>query len=99
MTDAYTDRPGAVPAAADASHPHVPLHTVTIPAEVDMVTLLGPRDELLRAMERQFSRVRIHVRGNEFHIAGPSADVALVERLIDEQGLVAGDQVHGCRSC
>ena len=24
------------------------------------------------------------MRGNEFHVSGPSADVALVERLIDE---------------
>ena len=49
-----------------------------------MVTLLGPRDEMLRTMERQFPHVQIHVRGNEFSVSGPSADVALVERLIDE---------------
>src|ERR671910_331270 len=72
MTDAHTD------------HPHVPQHTVVVPPDVAMVTLLGPRDELLRTMERQFPRVDIHVRGNEFHITGPSAEVALVERLVDE---------------
>ncbi len=49
-----------------------------------MVTLLGPRDELLRTMERQFPQVDIHVRGNEFTVSGPSAEVALVERLVDE---------------
>jgi phosphate starvation-inducible PhoH-like protein len=49
-----------------------------------MVALLGPRDELLRTMERQFPHVEIHVRGNEFRMTGPSADVALIERLIDE---------------
>ena len=53
-----------------------------------MVTLLGPRDELLRTMERAFPQVDIHVRGNEFTSSGPSAEVALVERLIDE--LLAG---------
>ena len=53
-----------------------------------MVTLLGPRDELLRTMERAFPQVAIHVRGNEFHVTGPSADVALVERTIDELLLV-----------
>jgi phosphate starvation-inducible PhoH-like protein len=53
-----------------------------------MVTLLGPRDELLRTMERAFPAVSIHVRGNEFHMTGPSADVALVERTIDELLLV-----------
>jgi phosphate starvation-inducible PhoH-like protein len=71
MTDAQT-------------HPHVREHTVVVPADVSMVALLGPRDELLRTMERQFPRVDLHVRGNEFHISGPSAEVALVERLIDE---------------
>jgi phosphate starvation-inducible PhoH-like protein len=39
---------------------------------------------MLRTMERQFPQVEIHVRGNEFHVSGPSAEVALVERLIDE---------------
>src|SRR5215203_6997875 len=72
MTDAHTD------------HPHVPQHTVVVPPDVAMVTLLGPRDEMLRTMERQFPQVEIHVRGNEFHVSGPSAEVALVERLIDE---------------
>ncbi|CCH78756.1 PhoH family protein [Nostocoides japonicum T1-X7] len=63
---------------------HTPVHTVVIPPEIAMVTLLGPRDELLRTMERQFPETTIHVRGNEFHISGPSGDVALVERTIDE---------------
>jgi phosphate starvation-inducible protein PhoH and related proteins len=61
-----------------------PVHTVVIPPQVQMVALLGPRDELLRTMERQFPQVQIHVRGNEFSLSGPSADVALVERTIDE---------------
>jgi phosphate starvation-inducible PhoH-like protein len=61
-----------------------PVHTVVIPPQVQMVTLLGPRDELLRTMERQFPGVQIHVRGNEFSLSGPSGDVALVERTIDE---------------
>jgi phosphate starvation-inducible protein PhoH and related proteins len=83
MSDAHTDEP-VEPTGPAASHPHVPQHTVAIPADVQMVTLLGPRDELLRTMERQFPQVEIHVRGNEFHIGGPSAEVALVERLLDE---------------
>jgi phosphate starvation-inducible protein PhoH and related proteins len=84
MTDAHTDQPGAADAAAGQTHPHVREHTVVVPDDVEMVTLLGPRDELLRTMERQFPQVGIHVRGNEFHVSGPSAEVALVERLIDE---------------
>jgi phosphate starvation-inducible protein PhoH and related proteins len=62
----------------------VPTHTVVIPPQVQMVTLLGPRDELLRTMERAFPQLAIHVRGNEFHLSGPSAEVALAERTIDE---------------
>src|SRR3954468_15664401 len=65
-----------------------PVHTVEIPPEVQMVTLLGPRDELLRTMERAFPQLVIHVRGNEFHLSGPSAEVALAERTIDELLLV-----------
>ena len=49
-----------------------------------MVTLLGPRDELLRGMEHSFPHLDIHVRGNEFHVSGAAAEVALLERLIDE---------------
>ena len=84
MTDAHTDRPGPADAEPGQTHPHVRQHTVVVPPEVAMVTLLGPRDEMLRTMERQFPHVEIHVRGNEFNVSGPSADVALVERLIDE---------------
>jgi len=49
-----------------------------------MVALLGPRDELLRTIERAFPQLDVHVRGNEFHVSGPSAELALVERLVDE---------------
>ncbi len=67
-----------------------PTHTIIIPDQVPMVTLLGPRDELLRTMERAFPHLQILVRGNEFHLQGASADVALVERLIDELVVVIG---------
>jgi phosphate starvation-inducible PhoH-like protein len=86
MTDVdQPNTPGGQPDGAP--HPS-PTHTVVIPPQVQMVTLLGPRDELLRTMERAFPHVSIHVRGNEFHMTGPSADVALVERTIDELLLV-----------
>ncbi len=61
-----------------------PTHTVTIPESVPMVSLLGPRDELLRTIERAVPDAQVHVRGNEFHLTGPSADVTLVERTLDE---------------
>src|SRR5665811_1737716 len=61
-----------------------PAHTIVLPPDLSMVTLLGPRDELLRAMEHSFPHLEIHVRGNEFHVYGAAAEVALLERLIDE---------------
>src|SRR6478672_4111220 len=77
------DHPTTLGGAPEGALP-MPTHTVEIPAQVQMVTLLGPRDELLRTMERAFPQLQIHVRGNEFSLSGPSADVALVERTIDE---------------
>ena len=68
----------------DRTSTRLPVHTLTMPAEVSMVSLLGPRDEVLRTLERQFPLVAIHVRGNEFHLSGPSAEISLVERVIDE---------------
>ncbi|MFV0464397.1 MAG: PhoH family protein [Nostocoides sp.] len=61
-----------------------PTHTVVIPDAVPMVALLGPRDELLRTLERAFPDTDIHVRGNELTLTGSSADIALVERTVDE---------------
>ncbi|MCA0178544.1 MAG: PhoH family protein [Actinobacteria bacterium] len=72
------------PEASGAPQPVQPLHIVEIPSSVPMVSLLGPRDELLRTLERQFPHASIHVRGNEFRMTGPSADIALIERTLDE---------------
>ncbi|MFS0886284.1 PhoH family protein [Aeromicrobium sp. 179-A 4D2 NHS] len=58
-------------------------HTVTIPASIPLVSLFGPADEFLRLMEAAFE-AGIHARGNEVTITGESAEVALVERLLDE---------------
>ena len=75
MTSAHTQSQG------DA---HRPRHTVEVPADVPMVSLLGPRDELLRTIERAFPRVEVLARGNQIHLTGSSSDVALIERLVDE---------------
>jgi phosphate starvation-inducible PhoH-like protein len=70
------------------------VHRIVVPAEVDMVSLLGARDEVLRAIERSFARADVHVRGNEVTVSGPFGEVALVERLIDELlAVVAAGQV------
>ncbi|HEX8970259.1 PhoH family protein [Oryzihumus sp.] len=78
------------PQQTEQAQAGAPSHTIVIPREVSMVSLLGPRDELLRTMERAFPHLDVHVRGNEFHLTGAPADVALVERLIDELLVVIG---------
>jgi phosphate starvation-inducible PhoH-like protein len=59
-------------------------HRIVVPTSLDMVSLLGSGDELLRTIERLFPATDIHVRGNEVTVAGEGAEVALVERLLDE---------------
>src|SRR5664280_403941 len=67
-----------------------PTHIIVLPPDLSMVTLLGPRDELLRAMENSFPHLDLLVRGNEFHVSGAGSDVALLERTIDELLIVLG---------
>ena len=54
-----------------------------MPASVDMVNLLGPRDEFLRILERELS-AEIHVRGNEVSLSGTPATVELAAEVITE---------------
>jgi phosphate starvation-inducible PhoH-like protein len=66
------------------------VHRIVIPPQTPMVSLLGPRDEVLRAIERSFPRADVHARGNEVTVTGPPGEVALVERLVDELLTVIG---------
>src|SRR3954467_9214047 len=61
-----------------------PVLTRETPPPIEMVTLLGPRDELLRTMERQFPLVDTHVRGNEMTFAGPAGELGIIDNLPDE---------------
>jgi phosphate starvation-inducible PhoH-like protein len=54
-----------------------------VPNSIDMVALLGARDEFLRIVEKEFA-ADIMVRGNEITLTGEPAELALAERLIDE---------------
>ena len=54
------------------------------PASLDMVSLLGSGDEHVRAVERGFPSVDVHVRGNEITLTGPQPEVALADRVIGE---------------
>jgi phosphate starvation-inducible protein PhoH and related proteins len=75
--------------------------TIVIPASLDMVSILGSGDDLVRTVERGFPEVDLHVRGNQFTLTGAAAEVALVDRVVGEmlavvrtgQGLTA-DQVE-----
>jgi phosphate starvation-inducible protein PhoH and related proteins len=60
-----------------------PVHAIVVPSSIPMVALLGPRDEHLTLIEKAFS-ADIHVRGNQVTLRGAPAEVALVERLLDE---------------
>ncbi len=75
--------PTPLPALAGAAPPTA-RHSVVVPPAVAMVGVLGPRDELLRVVERSFPRVDVHVRGNEFTLTGRPAEIAIVERLLEE---------------
>src|SRR6476660_3174550 len=80
-----TDSPdGTQHAAGGKPGGDAPVLTRQIPPPIEMVTLLGPRDELLRTMERQFPLVDTHVRGNEMTFAGP-ADV-LTMNIVSSRG-------------
>ncbi|MEO7448737.1 MAG: PhoH family protein [Humibacillus sp.] len=87
MTDA------SIPASATASESSAPVSPVDseapvltrrIPPPIQMVALLGPRDELLRTMERQFPLVDTHVRGNEMTFSGPTSELEIIDTLLDE---------------
>ncbi|GAB7191359.1 PhoH family protein [Kineococcus sp. NUM-3379] len=84
-----TQAPAATAGGAPA-HTTPVRHTIVVPPEVDMLALLGARDELLRVLEHSFPRVDVHVRGNEINLSGASAEIALVERLVDEMTAVLG---------
>jgi phosphate starvation-inducible PhoH-like protein len=67
----------------DTERPDLPAHTLVVPNSIPMVALLGPRDEHLTLIERAFD-ADVHVRGNQVTLRGEPAEVALVERLLDE---------------
>ena len=56
---------------------------VTVPASVDMVNVLGPRDEFLRILERDLA-ADVHVRGNEVTFTGTPTDVTVGFEVLTE---------------
>ncbi len=73
-----TDQPQDVPTSGAVTK-----HTVTVPNSINMVSLLGPGDEHLGLIEAAFD-ADVHVRGNRVTLEGPPAELAMIERLLDE---------------
>ncbi|MFT4217653.1 MAG: PhoH family protein [Micropruina sp.] len=56
---------------------------ITVPSSVDMVNVLGPRDEFLSILERELS-ADVHVRGNEVTFTGDPGDVIVAAEVLTE---------------
>jgi phosphate starvation-inducible PhoH-like protein len=56
---------------------------VAIPASINMVSVLGPRDEFLRILERELP-ADLHVRGNEITLSGAPGDVTAAADVLTE---------------
>ena len=79
-----TSRPLGAPAQPTSAEPADVTRTLTLPEDVAPVTLLGARDEVLRAIEKGFTDVDIHVRGTAVTVSGPAARVDTVVVLLSE---------------
>jgi phosphate starvation-inducible PhoH-like protein len=59
------------------------LRRITVPVSIEMVNLLGPRDEFLRILERDLT-AGVHVRGNEVTLSGSTVAVDLAVDVLTE---------------
>lgn len=57
---------------------------IKVPIAFPMVALVGPRDDYLRILEKEFSNLAITVRGNEIYVKGDSDKVKVFTDLIEE---------------
>lgn len=60
------------------------MHMLTIPPSLDLLSLMGPSDRSLRALEKGFPTVQISVEDRTVHLNGPKADVALAAGVVTE---------------
>jgi phosphate starvation-inducible PhoH-like protein len=67
----------------DAGERPETVHTVVVPNSINMVALLGARDEHLALIEKALE-ADVHVRGNKITLRGEPGEIALAERLFDE---------------
>ena len=75
----HSPRPGA----PDGAHADV-TRSLVLPDDLAPVSLLGAHDEVLRAIERGFPDVRIHVRSTSVSVTGARSRVDLVVLLVSE---------------
>ena len=80
MTDTTSHDTAAGAGSRDARRDQ-PQHIVDVPNSINMVSLLGPRDEHLAQMEKAFA-ADVHVRGNRITLTGAPADVAVAQRAL-----------------
>ena len=59
------------------------VRTILVPASLEMVNLLGPRDEFLRLLEGRLD-ADVMVRGNRITLTGPADAVELAWRVLTE---------------
>ncbi len=57
---------------------------IEIPSDVDLVQLLGPSDQILRAIERGFPGLRVSARDNSISLSGSVEQVKISTQLLDE---------------
>ncbi|QPK80712.1 PhoH family protein [Schaalia sp. ZJ405] len=65
------------------SDPTIPT-IVSIPADIDPIMVLGPQDQILRAIDKGFPRVDVHAIGRDIHLRGDHADVDVTAQLVRE---------------
>ncbi len=69
--------------ATETANGLVGTRKITVPVSVEMVNILGPRDEFLRILERELE-AGVHVRGNEITLTGPPGALVLGAEVITE---------------
>ena len=65
------------PGNGSATRSEPVVRQVQVPDDVDMRALVGPRDEVLRTIERGFPRLQVHVRGSVVTLEGPAEEATL----------------------
>lgn len=57
--------------------------TISVPTSIDMINLLGPRDDFLKILENELG-ADLHVRGSRITLTGPAGEVAKATDIINE---------------